>query len=105
MKLVTFLKDGHDQLGIVVDGKIYAMEELHRDLPATMSMFLNYWDELMPMAKAVEQKVKDGLVRNEWEHCLPMQNYLPLYLIQPVAGMDMLSGSMLLQQGVTVKWI
>ncbi len=65
MKLVTFLKDGHDQLGMVVNEKIYALEELHRDLPGSMSMFLNYWDELMPMAIAVEQKVKDGLVRNE----------------------------------------
>ena len=33
MKLVTYLKDGHDQLGIVVDGNIYAMDALHRDLP------------------------------------------------------------------------
>ena len=65
MKLVTFLKDGHDQLGIVVDGKIYGMEALHSDLPNTMSMFLNYWDELMPMARAVEQKIKDGLGRLE----------------------------------------
>ena len=65
MKLVTFLNDGHDQLGIVVNEKIYSLEELHRDLPNSMAMFLNYWDELMPMARAVEQKVKDGLVRNE----------------------------------------
>lgn len=65
MKLVTFLYDGHDQLGIVINEKIYALEELHRDLPNSMAMFLNYWDELMPMALAVEQKVKDGLVRNE----------------------------------------
>ena len=65
MKLVTFLNDGHDQLGIVINEKIYALEELHRDLPNSMAMFLNYWDELMPMARAVEQKVKDGLVRNE----------------------------------------
>ncbi len=65
MKLVTFLHEGHDQLGIVVNNKIYALEELHRDLPNSMAMFLNYWDELMPMAKAVEKKVKDGLVRNE----------------------------------------
>ena len=64
MKLVTFLKDGHDQLGIVVDGNIYAMDSLHNDLPTTMSMFLNFWDEILPMASAVEQKVKDGLVRN-----------------------------------------
>jgi fumarylacetoacetate (FAA) hydrolase len=64
MKLVTYLKDGHDQLGIVVDGNIYAMESLHNDLPNTMSMFLNFWDEIMPMARAVEQKIKDGLVSN-----------------------------------------
>lgn len=64
MKLVTYLKDGHDSLGLVVDGKIYAMDSLHNDLPTTMAMFLNFWDELMPMAKAVEQKIKDGLVRN-----------------------------------------
>jgi fumarylacetoacetate (FAA) hydrolase len=65
MKLVTFLNDGHDQLGMVINEKVYALEELHRDLPNSMAMFLNYWDELMPMAMAVEQKVKDGLVRNE----------------------------------------
>jgi fumarylacetoacetate (FAA) hydrolase len=65
MKLVTFLNDGNDQLGIVVNDKIYALEELHRDLPHSMAMFLNYWDEIMPMARAVEQKVNDGLVRNE----------------------------------------
>ena len=64
MKLVTYLKDGHDQLGIVVDGNIYAMDTLHNDLPNTMAMFLNFWEEIMPMARAVEQKIKDGLVRN-----------------------------------------
>ena len=64
MKLVTYLKDGHDQLGIVVDGNIYAMDSLHNDLPTTMSMFLNFWEELLPMARAAEQKIKDGFVRN-----------------------------------------
>ncbi len=64
MKLVTYLKDEHDQLGILVGGNIYAMDLLHSDLPNSMSMFLNFWDEFMPMARAVEQKIKDGLVRN-----------------------------------------
>ena len=64
MKLVTYLKDGHDSLGIVFDGRVYAMDDLHSDLPTTMAMFLNFWEELIPMAKAVEQKIKDGLVRN-----------------------------------------
>lgn len=64
MKLVTYLKDGHGQLGIVVDGNIYPMDALHNDLPNTMAMFLNFWDDLMPMARAAEQKIKDGLTRN-----------------------------------------
>lgn len=64
MKLVTYLHDGHDHLGIVLDGNIYAMDSLHNDLPTTMSMFLNFWEELLPMARAAEQKIKDGLVRN-----------------------------------------
>ena len=64
MKLVTYLKDGHDQLGILVDGNIYSAESLHNDMPNTMAMFLNYWEELMPLAKAVEHRIKDNLVRN-----------------------------------------
>lgn len=64
MKLVTYLNDGHDHLGIVVDGNVYPIDALHNDLPNTMAMLLNFWDELMSMVKAVEQKIKDGMVRN-----------------------------------------
>jgi fumarylacetoacetate (FAA) hydrolase len=64
MKLVTYLKDGHDQLGIVVGETIYSMDILHNDLPTTMAMFLNFWEDLMPLAKAAEQKIKDGIGRN-----------------------------------------
>jgi len=64
MKLVTYLKDGHGQLGIVVDDNIYPMDTLHNDLPTTMAMFLNFWDDLMPLARAVEQRIKEGLARN-----------------------------------------
>ena len=64
MKLVTYLKDGHDQLGILVGSNIYATDTLHNDLPSTMAMFLNFWEDLEPMARAAEQKVKDGFVRN-----------------------------------------
>ena len=64
MKLVTYLKDGHDQLGILIEGNIYATESLHNDMPNTMAMFLNYWEELMPLARAVEQRIKDSLGKN-----------------------------------------
>jgi fumarylacetoacetate (FAA) hydrolase len=29
-----------------------------------MAMFLNYWDDVLPLAKAAEQRIKEGLVRN-----------------------------------------
>jgi fumarylacetoacetate (FAA) hydrolase len=64
MKLVTYLKNGHDQLAMLVDGMLYDTDMLHPDLPVSMAMFLNYWDDMIPLAKAVEQRIKEGLVRN-----------------------------------------
>ena len=64
MKLVTYLNDGQALLGMVVDDTIYPLDTVHSELPSTMSMFLNFWDEFMPMAKMVEQRIKDGMVRN-----------------------------------------
>lgn len=64
MKLVTCVNDDRDQLAMLINGNLYPMESLHPDLPISMSMFLNYWDEVMPLAMAVEQRVKDGLGRS-----------------------------------------
>ncbi len=65
MKLVTYLKDGHEQLAMLVEGNLYDMDSLHPDLPISMAMFLNYWEDVMPIAKAVEQKIKnDGSKRS-----------------------------------------
>ena len=64
MKLVTYLKDGHDQLAMLIDGKLYDTDSLHSDLPISMAMFLNYWEDMYPLALAVEQRVKEGMVRS-----------------------------------------
>ena len=64
MKLVTYLKGGHDQLALLVDGSLYDTDHLHPDLPVSMAMFLNYWDDMLPIARACEQRIKDGMVRN-----------------------------------------
>ncbi|MBC7535570.1 MAG: fumarylacetoacetate hydrolase family protein [Ferruginibacter sp.] len=64
MKLVTYLKEEHEQLALLVDGLLYDTDMLHPDLPISMAMFLNYWDDVMPLAKAVEHRIKEGLVRN-----------------------------------------
>lgn len=64
MRLVTYLKGENDQLAILVNGLLYDTDMLHPDLPISMAMFLNYWDDVMPLAIAVENRIKDGLVRN-----------------------------------------
>ena len=63
MKLVTYLKDGHDQLALLLDGKLYDTDNLHSDLPISMAMFLNYWEDMYPLALAAEKKIKEGLGR------------------------------------------
>lgn len=65
MKLVSYLKEEHDQLAVLVDGLLYDMEKLHPDLPNTMSMFLNYWEDAFPMAQGgvlmiEEEKIARG---------------------------------------------
>ena len=60
MKLVSYIKDEREQLGVLVNGIIYDMEVLHPDLPNSMSMFLNYWEESFPVAQAGELMLREG---------------------------------------------
>jgi fumarylacetoacetate (FAA) hydrolase len=60
MKFVTYLKEERDQLGVLIKNTIYDMEVLHPDLPGSMSMFLNYWDESYPVAQAGEIMLREG---------------------------------------------
>jgi len=60
MKLVSYLKDGHEQLAIVVNGLLYDMDLLHPELPSSMSMFLNYWDDVFPFAQKANISVEEG---------------------------------------------
>jgi fumarylacetoacetate (FAA) hydrolase len=60
MKLVSYLSDGGDRLAILVDGALYDMVDLHPDIPGNMSMFLNYWHDLLPLAKSGEQAIREG---------------------------------------------
>jgi fumarylacetoacetate (FAA) hydrolase len=36
------------------------MENLHPDLPTNMSMFLQYWEDALPMAKGGEMMINEG---------------------------------------------
>ncbi len=65
MKLITYLKNDHEQLAFVINGKIYDTDKLHPDLPISMAMFLNYWEDVFPLAQAAERKVKEGGYENK----------------------------------------
>ena len=60
MKLVSYLKEEHEQLAVLVDGLLYDVERIHPDIPNTMSMFLNYWEELLPITQAGELSIREG---------------------------------------------
>jgi len=60
MKLVSYYKDGQDQLAILVDGLLYDTDLMHPDLPVSMSMFLNYWEDVYPLALGVTRSIKNG---------------------------------------------
>lgn len=64
MKLVSYLKDEHDQLAVLVDGFLYDMEHLHPDLPNTMSMFLTYWEDSYPVALEGVLMIEEGRIGN-----------------------------------------
>src|SRR5690606_7040643 len=60
MKLVTYLQEEHDHLGVIINGQLYSLEQLHRELPNNMSMFLNSWDDYLPLVPAAEWLIKEG---------------------------------------------
>lgn len=62
MKLVSYNEEGQDRLAAYIDGYLYNMELLHPELPQNMSMFLNYWDDFLPMAQGGEILVREGKI-------------------------------------------
>jgi fumarylacetoacetate (FAA) hydrolase len=65
MKLVSYLREDHDQLAILVDGRLYDTDLMHPDLPTSMSMFLNFWEDVFPLAAAVDRAIKEGNVSQQ----------------------------------------
>src|SRR5205809_1656441 len=60
MKLVCYMEEERDRLGVLVNDMVYDMEVLHPDLPTSMSMFLNYWEDAFPVAQAGELMLREG---------------------------------------------
>jgi fumarylacetoacetate (FAA) hydrolase len=79
MKLVTYLKDEQEQLALLVEGRLYDMDSLHPDLPVSMAMFLNYWDDYFPLAKAAEHRLKSDSFGK-----IPSQEFNTSVILAPV---------------------
>lgn len=60
MKIVSYIKEEREQLGVLIDEMVYDMDVLHPDLPNTMNMFLNYWEDSFPVAQAGELLLREG---------------------------------------------
>lgn len=79
MKLVSYILDEREQLGVLVDGYVYDMEVLHPDMPGTMGMFLHYWEDLLPIAVAGELMLREG--KRSSEDRIPVED---VRLLAPV---------------------
>src|SRR6185295_16011234 len=77
MKLVSYLREAQDQLALLIDGQLYDTDLVHPNLPSSMGMFLNYWEDLYPIALATEEAIKSGKVAK--------QQGFDYKLIQPLA--------------------
>src|SRR5271169_4429561 len=62
MKLVSYLKNGHDQLAFWVNDYLYDADLLHPELPSSMTMFLNFWEETFPIAAAINDSIIEGRI-------------------------------------------
>ncbi|MBM3411790.1 MAG: fumarylacetoacetate hydrolase family protein [Bacteroidetes bacterium] len=60
MKLLSYYKEDHEQLGVLINDTVYDMELLHPELPNSMNLFLNFWDDYFPVAQAGEALIKEG---------------------------------------------
>ncbi len=64
MKLVSYIKDDSEQMAFLSKGKLYDAERMHPDMPSTMTLMLNFWDECADQGEAIQKKLDAGDVKN-----------------------------------------
>ena len=65
MKFVSYIEEGHDRMAAYIDGYLFNLELLHPELPHNIGMFLNYWDDYLPMAQGGEILVREGKISKD----------------------------------------
>lgn len=60
MKLVTYVKQGKEQLAFLIDNKLFDTNAANPQLPSTMKETLENWEALVTVAKSTEADIKSG---------------------------------------------
>jgi fumarylacetoacetate (FAA) hydrolase len=60
MKLVSYLKNEQDVLGMLIENKIYNLRELSWELPDNIELFLYAWEDVIEKAKDFERVIQEG---------------------------------------------
>jgi fumarylacetoacetate (FAA) hydrolase len=63
MKLVSYLREDDAQLALLVNGYLFDTENLNPNLPVSITMFLNYWEDSFPIAYSVNRMLEEGTSR------------------------------------------
>lgn len=65
MKLVSYLKDGNEQLAFFHNQFLFDTDHIHPELPGSMSIFLQYWDDYFTIAQQANAAIINGDVPQE----------------------------------------
>ena len=65
MKLVSYLKDETDQLAFLVNNFLYDCDLIHPELPGNMNMFLQFWEDMFPLAQQINAAIVEGRIGKE----------------------------------------
>lgn len=60
MKLVTYSKNGSEQLAFYINDKLYDVNAAGNQLPGTMSALLQSWDQYIAAMRSAEAEIKSG---------------------------------------------
>jgi fumarylacetoacetate (FAA) hydrolase len=60
MKLISYLHNEQENLGVLHNNQVISLDQLHPDLPNSMAMLLNYWEEYLPVALSSVHSIQSG---------------------------------------------
>jgi fumarylacetoacetate (FAA) hydrolase len=60
MQIISYLNGNQDQLAVVVNEQVYNLDDINSELPSSMTMMLNYWEDYYPMTVAVCEGIING---------------------------------------------